>query len=425
MTFEEAQKILIERQSFVKKNGLERVYRCLEKLGNPQDKIKCVHITGTNGKGSTAAMFDGILRAAGYKTGLYTSPHLIDIRERIRLDGNKIEKEEFARIFQEVFENGEDLSFFEIITCMAFVFFCRKGVDIAALEVGIGGRLDTTNVIRSPVLCVITSVDIDHTKFLGNDLYSIGWQKAGIMKKRSVCISPRLKEEVENALRKSALETESGLVFVDPFFRIEEYGWDSGRMKILNRNNGKNYEVGVIGDKQALNASIAVEGIRILAEKGFAVSEEAIRNGFKNLNWPGRFQIIVNGGRVFILDGAHNMEAMESFIHTFQKSPFYGRDAAFVFGMLMEKDYKNVLKFIAPHVSRIVFTASDYSRALDPHLLSDEFSKVNNDCDIEVHSSIEAALESASKSKYAAVIGSFYLVGAALEILQKSGVEKV
>lgn len=422
MTFEEAGKILLERQTFIKKDGLDRVYAALAKLGNPHEKIKAIHVTGTNGKGSVCALFDSVLRAAGYRTGLFISPHLINITERIRVNGAEISRKDFTRTFDEVFRAGQDLSFFELLTCMAFLHFERAGTELAVIEVGIGGRYDTTNVLPRPELAVITSVDYDHKKYLGNTLAEIAGQKAGIIKKGCVCLAPLLSEEARGPVMKEAQEKLAQLHMLAPVFDIAGCDWERGRMTLRHKKTGAAFELGILGAAQNSNATLVYEGVSILNGSGFKITPAQIAEGFAKVEWPGRFQVVKagpGGKGVYILDGAHNAEAMRAFIRTFELSPFRKKGAAFVIGMLNDKEYAPILRLLAPYASRAVFTMPPSERAMDPCALADEFSKLRPDADIEVQENIEAALASAGKSGVTVVLGSFYLVGSALEILNR------
>ncbi|MBI4802069.1 MAG: bifunctional folylpolyglutamate synthase/dihydrofolate synthase [Elusimicrobia bacterium] len=428
MTFEEAGKILADRQNFVKKNGLARVFACLSRLGDPHEKIKTIHVTGTNGKGSVCALFDSVLRSAGYKTGLFISPHLISLTERICVSGSEISQEEFAGAFEEVFKAGPNLSFFELLTCMAFLYFERAGTEIAVIEVGIGGRYDTTNVLARPELSVITSVDYDHEKYLGGTIAEIAGQKAGIIKKGCVCLAALLPEEARGPVMKEAQEKPAPVHFMASAFDITGYDWKSGMMTLKNKKTGTVFKLGIIGATQNSNATLVYEGVGILNSAGFKISQEHIAEGFARVNWPGRFQI-VSASRPgthlaarcvpYILDGAHNVEAVRSFTRTFEASPFKTADTAFVIGILNDKNYAAILRLLAPYAARAVFTMPQSERAVSPYALADEFSKIRPDAEIEAQEDIEAALVSAGRSGVVAVLGSFYLVGSALEILKQ------
>ncbi len=424
MKFEEAQSILLEKQIYVKKDGLDKVYEILEKLGNPQNCFKAVHVTGTNGKGSVCAAMESVLRHSGYKTGLFSSPHLVCVRERIMFCGQMIEEEEFTALFERVFGVNENISFFEILTCMAFLYFKEKGVDIAFIEVGIGGKYDTTNVLPPPELCVITSIGMDHAKYLGSSLDSIARQKAGIVKKGNTCLYHSEDKNIRDIVEDEVLKAGGKALLVEKEFKIESYDWRAGFMTLVD-SRGDKTEYGIIGENQAVNASIARAGLKILAEKSFKnINENTVREGFRNINLNGRFQIIENGENFFILDGSHNIEALAAFRETFQKSPFARKDTVFVIGILDDKNYSTMLKTLTPHLKRVIFTRCDSPRSINPCVLADEMAKLNFETEVEVHDDFDAAFLSASKTKVVIVTGSFYLAGAALEIIKKFSKDK-
>lgn len=419
MTFEEAKDILLKKQIYIKKDGLDRVYNVLEKLGNPQESFKAIHVTGTNGKGSVCAAMESVLKHSGYKTGFFSSPHLVCMRERIRFCGEMIEKEEFAALFKRVFEISDKISFFEILTCMAFLYFKEKSVDIAFIEVGIGGKYDTTNVLPPGALCIISSVGIDHTKYLGADLVSIARQKAGIIKKGSVCLAYSEDKNVRAVIKEEAEKNEGEVIFIEPAYKVEDYDWLRGSMILRDLKDNKKIEYGLIGENQAINASIAKVGLEILARKSFKnIDAAAISVGFKNIHLEGRFQIIKDEKNTFILDGSHNSEAMEAFARTFKESPFTGEDTAFVIGILDDKNHLKMLKALYPFLKKAIFTKTASARAIDPCVLADEMAKLNPEIETEVHDDFNAAFLSATKSKNVVVTGSFYLAGAALEIIK-------
>lgn len=409
---------MISRQNFVKKDGLGRVYAALKNLGNPHEKIRTVHVTGTNGKGSVCALFDSVFRAAGCKTGLFISPHLVSLTERIKINGAEMNESEFAALLEEVFKAGPDLSFFELLTCMAFLCFARAKTDIAIIEVGIGGRLDTTNVLPKPELAVITSVDFDHKKYLGETLEEIAGQKAGIIKKGGVCLAPILPPPARRPVLLEAQEKSAQAHFLAPVFEIADYDWTRGAMRLRHKKTGDEFELGLMGPAQISNATLVYEGISIMNGNGFKVSRADIAKGFAAVDWPGRFQVLRAGRTDYILDGAHNPEAVRAFAETFSRSPFKDKDAVFVVGLLNDKDHLAILKTLAPIAANVVFTRPRSERAIDPYALADEFSRLRPGAVIEVEEDIEAALAAGSLTGTAVVLGSFYLVGSVLTILK-------
>ncbi|MBI5744988.1 MAG: hypothetical protein HY952_10630 [Elusimicrobia bacterium] len=421
MTFEQAKRELLGRQDFVKKDGLARVYACLEKLGNPHLKLKTVHVTGTNGKGSVCARFEAAARAAGLKTGLFISPHLVSMTERIRLGGRNISEERLAPQFGEVFAAGGDLSFFELMTCMAFLYFEREKTDLAVIEVGIGGRWDTTNVLPATELSVITSVDFDHKKYLGNTLAEIASQKAGIIKKGGICLAPLLPPEARAAISGEAAGKGAQCHFLAPAFEITARDWENGRMTLRQKKSGEKFAFGILGEPQVVNATLVWEGLELLRGRGWPITRAHAAAGFAGVRWPARFQPVRGGkdfgGALFVIDGAHNEEAARAFAGTWKSSPFSGRKPAFVVGMLQDKERRGILELLAPLAGRFVLTRPDSPRAADPCALADEISALRPDAEVEVQQDIRAALLAASSSGTAAVLGSFYLAGTALELL--------
>lgn len=420
ISFEEAKKTLFSRQDLVKKDSLGRALACLEKLGNPHLGLKTIHVTGTNGKGSACALFEAAARAAGLKTGLFISPHLMSPAERISFCGENISEEEFAALFEEVFAAGPGLGFFELLTCMAFLFFKRRKTDLAVIEVGIGGRFDTTNVLPKPELSVITSVDYDHKKYLGDTLPEIAFQKAGIIKPGGVCLAPLLPPEVRAVISKEAAEKASQCHFFAPVFEIAGRDWEKNRLTLRHKKSGELYPFGILGEAQASNATLVWEGLELLRGMGWPISRAHAAAGFASVRWRARFQVLPrNAARktLFVIDGAHNEEAARAFSSTWKSSPFSGGPAVFVVGILQDKERRGVLELLAPLAKKFIFTRPDSPRAADPCALADELSAIRPDAEVEVQEDIGAALSAAAGGGTAAVLGSFYLAGSALKIL--------
>ena len=421
MTFKEAEKLLVSRQDFVKKDGFGRVWACLGKLGNPQQRLKTVHVTGTNGKGSVCALYEAAARAAGLKTGLFISPHLLSMTERIQVGGVNIGEETFAALFEEVFAAGPDLSFFELLTCMAFLHFDRERTDLAVGEVGIGGRYDTTNVLAKPELSVITSVDLDHVKFLGGTIAEIAAQKAGIIKPGGICVAPLLPAEARVEISREAELRAAQCHFFAPSFEVANRDWEKSRLLLRHKKTGELFSYGIMGEGQVSNATLAWEGLEIMRGLGWPISRAHVSAGFAAVRWPARFQAVRAGaefgGALFVIDGAHNEEAARAFAATWRGSPFARRPAAFVLGMLQDKERRGILELLAPLAAKFILTKPDSPRAADPCALADEIAAIRPDAEIEVQEDITAALAAAAPGGTAAVVGSFYLAGSALKIL--------
>lgn len=423
MTYEEAMQYLTSRQGLTAKGGLPGVRAALSRLGNPQNKFRAIHITGTNGKGSVCSLFEAALRAAGLKTGLFISPHILNFTERIQFCGEEIPQGRLAEICGKCAEAGPDLSFFELLTVMAFQYFTEEKAEIAVIEAGIGGRLDSTNVLGSPDLCVITSIGLDHAKQLGSTISSVAYNKAGIIKPGGIMIAPdSIPPEAKEEILKEAALQKAEAVFVKPVFEVSGYDWDNGRMDLRHIPGGAVFPYSIMGEAQAVNASLVWDGIEILRQKGLPVSRANAAQAFRMVRWPGRFQIVHSGVKfknaVFILDGAHNPQAAESFCKTWEKSPFPSRNPAYVIAMLNDKDRISVLKQIAQFDGKFYFTKAKSERAVPPETLRQEFLSIKPGCAAECFDEPMDAIKKASERGTVAVLGSFYLAGEALKLLK-------
>jgi len=342
----------------------------------------------------------------------------VNITERIKICGQNISEEYFARLFERVYLEEKNLSFFEILTCMAFLCFCESQVDIAIVEVGIGGALDSTNVIEPPLVCIISSIAIDHVNYLGTDEISIARQKAGIVKKGSVCVCPVMEKKIMEVLKSEAEQRGGKIFFTENLFSVKKCDWEKGFMIFLR--NGKECVYNALGDYQSLNVSCVVSGLEILRKNGFnRLDEEVVRKGFASVNLPARLQVIKKGGRNFIIDGLHNLAAARTFASNFKKSPFFGKDCRFVCAILSDKDYISMLKVFAELTNKFCFTKVSSPRALSPWNLADAMAKINPDADIEVNEDVESVLSSFSFEETMVIVGSFYLAGEAIKLLNE------
>lgn len=360
--------------------GLERINYLLDKLGNPHQKFQSIHIAGTNGKGSTAAMIASILKEAGYKVGLYTSPHIFDYTERIKIRGKDITKKELATALGEVkkasFGMKSKPTIFEVLTAAAFLYFARKKVEIAVVEVGLGGRLDATNVI-TPLVNVITNIDYEHTEVLGKTLAKIAGEKAATIKPGVPVVTAERKPRVLKVIKKAVKNSDSLLVQVQ--------GYDSANIPNL------------IGRHQKLNAACAVTAIRMAQIK---VTRAQIRKGLKKAQWPGRFQI-VSRKPLIIMDGAHNPAGSKVLRETIHKL-YPKKKYTVIFGCQKTKDYKVMLKELKPITSKLILTKSSHPQAR-------EFEGATG--------SIKQALKSWNKKSPLLITGSLFLVADGLNYL--------
>lgn len=324
--------------------GLDRIQLLLEKLDDPHRKFKSIHVAGTNGKGSTCAMIASILKEAGYKVGLYTSPHLFDYRERIKVNGRDIPKKIFEaglRRIERIVKNSHGTlsrpTVFEVLTALAFWYFAKMKVDYAVIEVGLGGRLDATNVI-TPLVSVITNVDLEHTEILGRSLAKIAAEKAGIVKLGIPVVTAEEKSEPLKVIKDVCKKKKSFLIAV------------SRKQEVIGSS--------LLGEHQRVNAACAVAAIRLARIK---VSREAIRKGLRKTRWPGRFQIF-SRKPLTILDGAHNPAGIKVLVDTLKKQ-YPRKKFTFIFGTQEDKDSVSMLALLKPLAKRIIITHSSHPNA--------------------------------------------------------------
>lgn len=377
--------------------GLERIAELLDRLGRPQDRLRFVHVAGTNGKGSVCAYLANILQAAGYRTGLFTSPYIERFEERIRVDGAMIGDDDLREVTWEVRrhaeamagETGEHPTEFELMTAVALEHFARSGCDICVLEVGLGGRLDSTNVIEAPEVCVIARIGLDHTAVLGNTLEKISAEKAGIVKDGCPVVSwpqdPAAMAVVEQAAREHGCPLR-----VPDFSQLEEGSvtWpdvengsalaDAGQAarrprRMLSYKGFGNLVTGLIGSYQPCNAVLALEAAEALREKGWDIPDEAVRSGIAATRWPGRFEVVEGGaspeGFAIVVDGGHNPQGARALAESLAEV-FPGRKAVFVIGVLEDKDYPLMLEEVLPLGSAFLCVTPDSPRALSAEKLA-------------------------------------------------------
>jgi len=386
------------------------ITRLLQSLGNPQLQYKTILIGGSNGKGSVAAIISSILHAAGVNAGLYTSPHLIDFKERIRVNDQIIEEEDLLTLIDQVREaSKEDVTYFEFATALAFLYFYKRHVDIAVLEVGMGGRLDATNVVY-PEVSVITNICIEHQKYLGRDLSAIAREKGGIIKEGGVCLTAARQNKVLHVLEEIAGRKRSRLYQAGRDFRIKMSRDESfSYYGILKKY--RNLTVPLIGKHQIQNTALALGAIEILGTGGLEVREESIAKGLRNVRWEGRLEILNNLPRL-VVDGAHNPAAASVLCRSL-KSCFTYRQLILIFGILDDKHYKKMLGILGPLADRIILTRPEVKRGRPPEMLLPFTRKSNHNVDVIENSekALVRAFALADKNDLICVTGSLYLVG--------------
>ena len=398
------------------KPDLTNTIKLCEALGNPQQKFKSIHVAGTNGKGSTSHMLASILQTAGYKTGLYTSPHLVDFRERIKIDGVYCSKEfvvEFTEKIKPLIATIQP-SFFEITVAMAFSYFAEQKVDIAVIEVGLGGRLDSTNII-TPEVSIITNIGLDHTQFLGDTIPQIAGEKAGIIKKEVPCIVCEYTEETKPVFDAAAIHT--SLAYGSELFTILDikYTHDYLGVQVLNKKTEdvQTYQLDLNGSYQAKNVQGVLGAIGILQTKGWPISNQHILDGLshvkKNTGLYGRWQMIGTNPTT-VVDVAHNVAGIQTLLS--QIKLVNHQQLHIVFGMVKDKDIDSVLALL-PTQATYYFTQAQIERAIDANELQQKASRhdLKGNTYQTVNAAIAAAKKQAQSTDLMVVCGSVFLVG--------------
>lgn len=390
--------------------GLGPVRRLLDRLGRPQDRYRSVLVGGTNGKGSIAASLASVLQAAGYRVGLYTSPHLVDFRERIRIDGVPISAEDLERRIGQVRRsNREGVTYFEFATALAFLHFARCAVDVAVLEVGMGGRLDATHVVR-PELAIVSNVAMDHVEFLGPRLTDIAREKAGIIHPHRACVTAVRQLPVLAVLEEVCRRRKARLLRVGREIRVR-----SGRDGLLDCRGPsitiRGIPLALQGPHQRENAACALGAVGILRRRGFAIGDEAVREGLSRVRWEGRLEVVRRSPAV-VLDGAHNAAGAAALARAL--GGFAYRRLTLVLGILADKDWRGMIRRLAPLADRVVLTRPPEERAQAPEVLAGEARRWNRNVEIadQPRQAVRAALRGAGPGDLVCVAGSLYLVGA-------------
>lgn len=394
--------------------GLDRLRRVLERLDNPQDACSAVIIAGTNGKGSVAALISSVLQAAGLCVGLYTSPHLLDLRERIRVAGRWIDKEDFCRHVREIRDALADdpLTYFEFVTAVAFLEFRRAGVDAAVLEVGMGGRLDATNLVRDPVVSLITTIGLEHTAYLGGTLHEIAAEKAGVIRDGGICVTGVRQPSALDALEDTCRRRSAELYRLGKEFIARSQGRNtfSYRGRIWEESS---LPCPLRGRHQVDNAAVALAALEVMAERGFPVDGAAIRSGLSATRWPGRMEM-VPGTPQIMLDGAHNPAAMTVLCRALKRDAA-SRPVVFLFGVLGDKDVVSMLKKMKGVASHVILTETPSERGLptgELKKLASGLLPVPIEVCPDPYKGLRRAGTIAGKQGLVCVTGSLYLVGA-------------
>ena len=398
-------------ERFGMKLGLEVITDLLQHLGNPHLKFKSIHIAGTNGKGSTCAFLASILQEAGYKTALYTSPHLVKFNERIKVNGKDISDQDLAFLAKKIKKIAEqhkiEPTFFEFTTALAFLYFAQQKVDIAVIETGLGGRLDATNVLN-PFISVITTISFDHQKHLGDTLEKIAQEKAGIIKQEGMMVTGERSPAAVAVFRKECQKKHASLFILGRDYKIIE----SNLHRQVFESSGNYYEIKLLGEHQIHNALLATLTIELLREKGINCSTKDIQQGLKNASWPGRLQFF---GKNILVDCAHNVEGMKTLVEFLQKLP---RRKVLILAIAEDKDIPEMVSLIVPLFKTVILTQGNYKPA-SLEVLEKEVRKYTSKVLASPQSSAAVQKAIPLAGNYLIVVtGSIYMVGDVMKELQ-------
>jgi len=401
------------------KLGLNSTERLLDRAGNPHHSLRCIHVGGTNGKGSTAAMICSLLSKHGFRVGLYTSPHLVRFTERFRINEQEVTSERILRVFREIharLDPHECPTYFEMVTAMALVYFAQEKVDFAVIEVGMGGRLDATNVIN-PLVSIITNVSRDHQEYLGSTLPAIAREKAGIIKKKVPLVSAVQKFNVLSVFKTACWKMQAPLYLMGSDFNVRRSPNGTFRYRGI-RNDWPSLRLSLLGEHQVRNAALALCALELLEAEGLLhPQKDALSRGLEELKWPARLEII-GKNPLTILDGAHNPEGAESLRQALTTSFKYEK-LHLVMGVMEDKDIRGMFKRILPLADTAIFTQPDTGRACDPQQLK-KLAKpyIRKHYVIsDVGAALEQARHLARHNDLICITGSLYFAGEVKKIL--------
>ncbi|MBR0040039.1 MAG: bifunctional folylpolyglutamate synthase/dihydrofolate synthase [Oscillospiraceae bacterium] len=413
MNYQEALRYIDGVQWLGSRPGLERITELLRRLGDPQRRLRFIHIAGTNGKGSCAAMTASVLKAAGYRTGLFTSPYLFRFNERMQIGGEPIPDETLARLVTELQPQADAMedhpTEFELMTAAALLWYERERCDFVVLEVGLGGRLDATNVIENPEVCAIMNIGLDHTQILGDTVEQIAAEKAGIIKPGAEVVLYGQQESVVEVVR-SVCEEKGAPLTVADFSKIKpEFESLEGQVFTYR---GEPYAIGLLGAHQRKNAAVVVEIAGALRRRGFVIEQDALEHGLYAAEWPARFEL-VGEEPPFVVDGGHNPQCAQTVADNLE-TYFPAMRRVLLIGVLADKDYETMLDILAPEAAAFVCVTPDSPRALPAEGLAAalaRFGKPTQVCE-DIPSGVAAAQELAGTDGMVCAVGSLYMAGA-------------
>ena len=404
------------------KLGLATIRKILKGLDNPQESYACVHVAGTNGKGSVASALASILHLSGYKTGLFTSPHLVRFNERITVNNRPIPDRDVVTAYsavKDVHYGKREPTFFEFSTAMALYEFGRQKVDWAVIETGMGGRLDATNIIK-PALSIITNISIEHKEYLGNTIPLIAGEKAGIIKRRTPVVTGARKKEAISVIEEVAELKTAPLYRLGKDFKVRRHS--SGAFTYYGIDHTwRELKIGLLGNHQVQNAALALAACEILNRKKIQLPLKSIRTGLAKMKWPGRLEV-VSRDPFILLDGAHNLTAARN-LAKYLSANLEKQDITLVIGMLDDKPYKAMLRSLVPISKRVILTRPKIDRGLPTQTLKIATKDLSPEVSIipSVEKAVQHAVTTAGPRDVVCIAGSLYVVGEAKVALQKMG----
>jgi len=421
MNYRQSIAYLFSLQRFGIKLGLSNITTLLELLDNPHQRLRCIHIAGTNGKGSTAAFLQSMLKHSGYRAGLFTSPHLVSFTERIRINDREIPQVRVAQLVQKIKtlcqeHSLEAITFFEFVTALALAYFAAEEADPVVVEVGMGGRLDATNVLQ-PLISIITSISLEHQIYLGTTLQQIAKEKAGIIKRAIPLVTGVMQPSVILVMREKCRQMNAPLFLAGKDIRGRKSGPGRFNYKGFNRTL-TGLAPGLIGDHQIRNATLALGAAELLCKNGINITEQGMRTGIQEARWPGRMEIVRRAPTI-VLDGAHNPEAWLAMKKSLNKY-FTCRKLFMVIGVMQDKDIARMIEILTPGAHTVIFCKPKMERAASQELIAQHISRTAAHKILWKNDTVEAlhaALKKAASDDLVCVTGSLFTVGEAREYL--------
>lgn len=415
-SYNEAVTALTSQGKFHISLGLDRIGKVLEFLGNPQDSLKVIHVAGTNGKGSTCAMLSSILSEAGYKTGFYSSPHLVEYTERIKINGNEISKQDFAELVFKVIQTADRANIhvteFEILTAAAFLYFMEQSADYVFLETGLGGRLDATNVVKKPILTIITSIDFDHVDRLGNTIEQITYEKAGIIKENVPIITLKNNNGLD-IIKNISDQNNSKLVLAD----YSDYSMQTNTIFA----ESKKFNISLSGLFQIINFSLVLKSVDYLNQIGIFVSDESFKTGLSNTKWSARFEFMED--KNLIIDGAHNESGAISLRHSLDKF-FPDKKRVWIYSSLNTKNIQSIVKILFKPDDIIICTEFTSQNSVKSSEIEEKITHIYPGIAIfktdNIIDAYNMSISLVSKDHLTIAAGSLYAIGELLKFLNSN-----